>query len=277
MVLPDDTAGLATESAGSPGGIPRHAVLNSHVDAFTTASFLHTIERSVRLGDPLLVANHNVMSLSLHQLDHAFRRFYELADHVFIDGAPVVTLANLRGARLDMSNRLAVLDWIWPLFALAEARGWHIVHLGGTEPMLTRVSEAVRARHPELQLTLVDGFFDIHDTEDNAAVLAAITRAEPSVLLVGMGMPRQEHWLLDVRSALPSCTVITVGGVLSFIGGERPTPPRWLGRFHLEWVYRLVTEPRRLWRRYLVDTRHLIPVVARDVVHAVRSRSHRGS
>jgi N-acetylglucosaminyldiphosphoundecaprenol N-acetyl-beta-D-mannosaminyltransferase len=216
-------------------------------------------------GKPVLVANHNVNSLVLLQKDERFRRFYDRADTVFVDGVAVVVLGRLLGAPLHRSHRIAVLDWIWPLLAEAEAQGWSVVHVGGAQHVLDVAVEAIRARHPKVELTAISGFFDPLDPSQNDAVIERVRAAQPDVLLVGMGMPRQEAWLLANLDRLPSCVTMTVGGILSFLGNERPTAPRWVGTIGLEWLFRLVTEPRRLWRRYLVEPLELIPVVATEL------------
>jgi N-acetylglucosaminyldiphosphoundecaprenol N-acetyl-beta-D-mannosaminyltransferase len=269
----------STTADTAPGAIVppiRYRVLDGYVDAFTVDSFLQVLADGAARRHRLLVGNHNMHSLALQRSDPRFARFYDLLDYVFIDGAPVVGLARLHGRGIRMEHRLAVLDWIWPLFAMAEERGLSVVHVGGAGAMLQRVHDDAVAQHPDLRLTLVDGFFDPADEAQNGAALQAISDAQPDVVLVGMGMPRQEHWLLDNLDALPSCPVVTVGGVLSFIGDDRPTPPRWLGPLGVEWLYRLVTEPTRLWHRYLVEPLPLVPVVAREVLGAV-TRSRRRS
>jgi N-acetylglucosaminyldiphosphoundecaprenol N-acetyl-beta-D-mannosaminyltransferase len=268
---------LAPAAVTRPRRPARHPVLDGYVDAFSVPGFLDTLTYSAECRERLLVGNHNMHSLALHRTDPEFARFYEQLDFVFIDGAPVVGLARMRGPGVGMEHRLAVLDWIWPLFAHAEANGMSIVHVGGSRAMLDDVRTTVLSRHPGLRLTLIDGYFDAADPGQNAAVLAAVAAADPDVVLVGMGMPRQERWLLHNLDALPHCPVVTVGGVLSFIGADRPTPPRWLGRIGLEWVYRLATEPTRLWHRYLVEPLPLLPVVAREAAGALARSSRRTS
>lgn len=245
--------------------LPRHHLLDTFIDAYTVPTLLADIEAAAATRRPWLIANHNVNSLTLMQRDPAFLAFFARADRIFLDGVGALMLAKVTGAGLRQEHRVAVLDWIWPLCARAEERGWSLVHLGGTGEGLARARQAILDRHPGLNLTTVDGFFDVHDDRQVAEVLAEIARARPTVVLVGMGMPRQELWLDRHFDDLPPAVVITVGGILSFLGGERPTPPRWLGRLGIEWLYRLGTEPRRLWRRYLVEPVILFPAVAREV------------
>jgi N-acetylglucosaminyldiphosphoundecaprenol N-acetyl-beta-D-mannosaminyltransferase len=264
----------------APGAFPpvpeapdlqRYHLLGSWLDDYTVPTLLQDIAAAAATGRPWLIANHNVNSLALMQTAPAFRDFFRRPDRIFIDGTGVLGLAKLLGHPLHSDHRVAVLDWIWPLCALAEEQGWRLAHLGGSGSGLRRARAAILARHPGLDLVTVDGFFDVGSPAEVEAVLSELRLARPTVLLVGMGMPRQELWLDRHLADLPSCVVITVGGILSFVGGERPTPPRWLGRLGLEWLYRLATEPRRLWRRYLLEPWHLLPAVLREVRGRLRS------
>lgn len=252
----------------TPAKIERFRLLDTWVDGLTTASFLASIGSAVEQDRSMLIANHNVNSLALLQRDTAFRRFYEQADLVFVDGLPVVGIARMLGERVSRHHRIAVLDWLWPLCALAEENGWRIVHLGGTPDVLEQAEAEIRRRHPRLAFASIHGYFDVQDPAANEAVLDAVGGLRPTVLLVGMGMPRQEHWLAQNANKLPSCVTITVGGILSYLSDDRPTPPRWLGRWGVEWVFRLATEPRRLWRRYLVEPLVLVS----PVLSALRGR-----
>jgi N-acetylglucosaminyldiphosphoundecaprenol N-acetyl-beta-D-mannosaminyltransferase len=87
-------------------------------------------------------------------------------------------------------------------------------------------------------------------------------------LMVGMGMPRQEHWVLDHLDTLPNCPILTCGACFEYIAGVQRTPPRWMGRIGLEWLARLVMDPRRLWRRYLLEPLSLIRPVAQEKLRA---------
>ena len=252
---------LHLTAADEPVEVTRYVFLGTWVDGFTVTSFVEAVAAWKNQRRLVLVGNHNVNSLVLYQRDPRFAGFYDELDANFIDGMAVVLLARLLGVKVSAEHRIAVLDWIWPLCARAEAEGWNIVHLGGSQAILDAASARLLERHPRLQLTTLCGFFDVHSPQANEEVLAKIRVARPSVLLIGMGMPRQELWLLENIDRLPPCVVVTVGGILSFIGGDRPTAPRRLGSLGLEWLFRLATEPRRLWRRYLIEPFGLAPAV----------------
>lgn len=104
---------------------------------------------------------------------------------------------------------------------------------------------------------------------DNAAEAAAVTdaisAARPDVLLVGMGMPRQERWVARFRDRLPPCVILTVGAAFDYEAGVTPTPPRWSGRLGVEWLFRFAAEPRRLFFRYFIEPWSLIGPALADL------------
>jgi N-acetylglucosaminyldiphosphoundecaprenol N-acetyl-beta-D-mannosaminyltransferase len=264
-----------TDAGASPPAVPRYSFLDTYVDGYSVGTFLQRVAACVARGERLLVAHHNTHSLALMQDDAVLRRLYARVDTVFVDGMGAVLVARALDVRVRLDQRVAVLDWIWPLLSMAEERGWRVVHLGGPAPMLAEARQAVAERHPEASFTTIDGYFDAADPEQNGSVLERVAVARPDVLLIGMGMPRQESWLHDNAHALPDCVTITVGGILGFVSGRTPTPPRWIGRWGLEWLFRLVTEPTRLWRRYLVEPLPLVPIVARQARASRRARAAR--
>jgi N-acetylglucosaminyldiphosphoundecaprenol N-acetyl-beta-D-mannosaminyltransferase len=85
-----------------------------------------------------------------------------------------------------------------------------------------------------------------------------------------MGMPRQEHWIADNFDRLEANVTFNLGGFMELLTGELPTPPQWVGRLNLEWLFRLATRPRRVWRRYLVEPWALTPYLMRDLTSRMR-------
>jgi len=90
-------------------------------------------------------------------------------------------------------------------------------------------------------------------------------------------MPRQEKWVLRNRARLKVNAILTAGACFDYVAGAIPTPPRWMGQLGLEWLYRLVSEPRRLWRRYLVEPVYLLPYFWQDVKGVLGKRASRGN
>ena len=137
--------------------------------------------------------------------------------------------------------------------------------------MAARAAERLKERYPQLVIQTRHGYFS---PEENDAVLEEIADFQPNVLMVGMGMPRQEHWVLDNLERIQANAILTAGACFDYIAGAIPTPPRWMGRMGLEWLYRLLTEPRRLWRRYLVEPWFLLPYFVKDLL-AIRQHRQR--
>jgi N-acetylglucosaminyldiphosphoundecaprenol N-acetyl-beta-D-mannosaminyltransferase len=253
-------------------------LLGWRMDLMVRDEFLDAIVESARAQQRLLVGTHNMNSLALLSRDDAIRRLFQRADLAIVDGAPLVALLRLKGVDARMKHRLATLDFIDDLCARFAEDGRRIVHVGSREPTMSAAASELRRRVPSLDLVMLDGFFDrTREGEENLAKLADIASLRPDLLMVGLGMPAQEAWILENLEDLPSCPILVVGGVMGYLGGDRPTTPRWLGRFGLEWAYRLVVEPRRLWRRYLLEPLPLVVPLVREVVRTRRDLRRRGS
>jgi N-acetylglucosaminyldiphosphoundecaprenol N-acetyl-beta-D-mannosaminyltransferase len=184
----------------------------------------------------------------------------------------MILWGRLLGHRLRREQRVTYVDWIRPLMAEAGRRGWRVFYLGGRPGVAQRAAEILSAEFPGLQLWTRHGHFDLAGAE-NEDVLREIAEVEAQVVMVGMGMPRQEYWILDNLQRLQGNAILPAGACFDYIAGAIPTPPRWMGRLGLEWLYRLVSEPGRLWRRYLVEPWHLLPEMMNDLRQRARARS----
>ncbi len=240
----------------SPGDAPPAAVrlLGVEVHPLTLERLQRAVAESVESDQSRIIANHNLHSVYLYHHDAAFRSFYARAALVHVDGMSLVFFARLLGLPLGREHRLTPLDWIRPMAAAAARRGWRIFYLGGRPGVAARGAEILRREFPGLQIETAHGHFDPRsDGAENRAVLEAIDRYRPNLLLVGMGMPRQERWILANAGRLRAHAIFNVGALMDYVAGAVPTPPRWLGRLGLEWLFRLASEPSRLWRRYLIE------------------------
>lgn len=243
----------------------RIRLLGQTMDLVKPEEVLHFISGRVRRGLGGIVANHNAHSLYLLRKDPAFRDFYRRADLVEIDSTPLLMWARLTGRKKSRSfHRCTYLDWRAPFWRLVAAGGWRVFYLGGASGVADRAAASIARQFPGVTIGVRDGYFDMADEAARAEVVAEIRRFRPQVLLVGMGMPRQEAWIADNYDALDPCVVLPVGAAFDYEAGVQDAAPRWMGRLGVEWLFRLVSDPRRLFKRYCVEPWSLLHVLAYD-------------
>lgn len=193
----------------------------------------------------------DVHGIMLARRDQQFRDIHREAVLVLPDGMPLVHVARLRGHR-DIA-RVAGADFVDTLADRGGASGLRHYFHGGRPGVAERMAANLAHRYPGL---CVAGWstppFGERGEDELEAELRAIRDASPDVVWVGLSTPRQERWMHRHRHALPGMTLIGVGAAFDFHAGTVRRAPRWMRRATLEWLHRLLSEPRRLWRRYLV-------------------------
>jgi N-acetylglucosaminyldiphosphoundecaprenol N-acetyl-beta-D-mannosaminyltransferase len=214
---------------------------------------LHTeIEKLVRGGEHGLVLNVNAHCLNLCYEDPKLRNFLNGAEVVFCDGAGVMLAARMLGRRVP--ERITYADWIWHLADFAAARGFSLYFLGARPGVAREAARRLKERYPGLKIVGVrHGYFD-HSagSAENEAVVGEINAAAPDIILVGLGMPLQERWLMENWQKLDIRVALTGGAVFDYVSGRLRRGPRFLIDSGFEWLARLLVAPRRLWRRYLL-------------------------
>ena len=203
--------------------------------------------------------------------DAAMREIYERADVVVADGMPVVWASSLLGAPLP--ERVAGIDLMHAVAASLAARDGSVFLLGGDPTVAPAAASALAASNPGLRVAGTgDGYFDIGSDDE---VVAAINDSGADALYVGMGSPRQEAWALRRGPDLLPRIVLCIGGALEVTAGRKRRAPRWMRTSGLEWSYRLMQEPGRLWKRYLVEDAAFVGVVYDEWLQQRRSRAVR--
>ena len=198
------------------------------------------------------------------------------ADLVTADGMPVVWMSKLLGCPLK--ERVTGADLVPALAAEAARRGRSLFLLGGRSGIAQQTAEVLQQRNPGLMIAGVGAPFVYTEGEQladfhaqDAAIVAEINAARPDILLIAFGNPKQELWFARNASRLKVPVSIGIGGTFEFIVGTVSRAPLWVQRAGLEWIYRILMEPRRLWKRYAVG-------VAKFALHAWPAiRSYRSS
>lgn len=227
-------------------------ILGCKVHSLTLDELHESIGRFIRNACHTLVLHVNVHALNLAYRDATFRNFLNRGDIVFCDGAGVVLGAGILGCRIP--HRITYADWTWQLAEFAESRGFTFFFLGAKPGIAEIAASRLKERFPNLRIVGTHhGYFDkIPGSLENEAVIARINAANPNILIVGFGMPMQEYWLMENWDRIDANVALTGGAVFDYISGELRRGPKWMTDHGLEWLARLLIEPRRLWKRYLI-------------------------
>jgi len=251
----------------------RVRLLGQTVDLVRPEEVLHHVETWVEARRKVVIANHNLNSMALLGRNPELARFYERADLVEVDSTPLIQFARALGLQGRGFHRCTYLDWRDHFWSVADRKGWRVLYVGGERAVVERARESLSTAYPGADIRVRDGYFDAtRGSADNAAVIAEAKAFDPHILFVGMGMPRQELWILDHLDALPDCTIFSVGAAFDYEAGAQKPAPRWMGRMGVEWLFRLANDPRRLARRYLIEPWSLSRLIMADVLAAIRAR-----
>jgi N-acetylglucosaminyldiphosphoundecaprenol N-acetyl-beta-D-mannosaminyltransferase len=236
-------------------------VLSAPVDAWQADDLIATAIAWAAAGESRTIMYANVHVLNTAYEQPALRLALEAADTVYCDGAGVRLGARLLGQRLP--ERMTAADWIDDFCAAASAAGTTLFLLAGQPGVADQAAKVLANRHPGLRIL---GTHHGYVAEPAAAgsALAAIEAARPQVVFAGMGTPLQESWVMQNRVRLGARVVWCVGALFDFVTGVQKRGPPWLLRNDLEWAARLASDPRRLWRRYVVGNPLFLLRVARE-------------
>lgn len=187
------------------------------------------------------MGNLNLHGAYVFHTDSQFRDYCMRSDLLLVDGAPIAW-----AGRIPLRRRVGSTDWLEALMPLAD--GLNVLAIGGTTEAARGTERYMRATFPRVRWTGVDGF---SSQEVGEVLREKIAAAQ--IILVGMGMPLQERWILRNEDLLKGKVVANVGGCFDYYAGVQHLAPRWMGRFGIEWIYRLLRDPRRLAHRYLIE------------------------
>ncbi len=228
-------------------------LLGVRVNPVTIATALQTITTWISQGD----RGRWVIATGMHGLmeahrDQSFRQLVERADLFLPDGYAAVWMARRRGFRVP--GRVCGSELLWECCRAAEATGHGVFFYGDTPEVLDRLCARLLSAFPRLRIvgSYAPPFRPLTPEEDDE-VVRRINAAKPDVLWVGLGLPKQEWWIVQHRPRLQASVLVGVGAAFKLVSGDVRRAPRWVGEHGFEWLWRFLHEPRRLWRRVLLD------------------------
>jgi N-acetylglucosaminyldiphosphoundecaprenol N-acetyl-beta-D-mannosaminyltransferase len=239
-----------------------YAALGIRVDAVEIPDVLAQMDRWILERTRChSIALAGMFGITEAQRDAGLKHVFNSADLVVPDGMPLIWIGRLRGRSL--ARRVYGPELMLESCENGRTKGYRHFFLGGAPGVPERLSAALQARFPGLQ---VAGVFSPPyrsvSPEEDEEIVAAINAAACDILWVGLGSPKQDRWMYEHRERLNVPVVVAVGAAFDMNSGTIKQAPVWMREHGFEWLYRLLQDPRRLWRRYLVNGAKFLVYVA---------------
>lgn len=261
--------GVPSPVSSQPTSSQRVLVDGVWFDALTLAQSIESVADAASKGRGGWVITANLDHMRRAHNDPDCRAMMDEADLVVADGMPLIWASRLSGRPLP--ERVAGSSMVDPLARLASERGLSLYLLGGNEGIAEEAAGVLVRRYPGLNICGTEcppmGFEN--DNDYMQSMSEKLVKADPDIVYVALGSPKQERLIREIRGVLPNAWWLGIGISLSFLTGEVQRAPSWMQRLGLEWLHRLIQEPRRLAKRYLIDG---LPFAAVLLIGGLRGR-----
>jgi N-acetylglucosaminyldiphosphoundecaprenol N-acetyl-beta-D-mannosaminyltransferase len=237
-------------------------VLGAHIDALSWDAALDRLMDWAHGRESRYVTICNVHVVVSASQDAAYRAIINGSDMATPDGAPVAWM--LRRQWFASQPRISGPDVMWALCERCTQENVSVYCYGSTEATLGLLQTRLRAAFPVLKIAAESPPFRTLTAEEDAAAVARINDSGAGIVFVGLGCPKQERWMAEHRGRV-NAVMIGVGAAFDFHAGTVQRAPAWMRNNGLEWLHRLLSEPRRLWKRYLVTNTLFIVGAARQL------------
>lgn len=245
--------------------IPEIKLLGVTIHLIQTDDLLLGVEYAINHTQQGVFSYVNAHALTLAFDNQLFKSFLNSSTLVYTDGFGVRFAARI--AHLPQPTRMTPPDWIEELFQFATKMGYRLFFLGAERNVIEKASANVQVEFPGINITgIADGYFNKDRySDENANIVSKINQANPDILIVGFGMPKQEFWIEENRAALHAMAILPVGALFDHLAGTARRAPKWMTNHGFEWLGRLFFEPNRLWRRYVIGLPKFLFLVVRDL------------
>ncbi|WP_114007676.1 WecB/TagA/CpsF family glycosyltransferase [Cohaesibacter intestini] len=235
------------------GGLP---ITVEDLDGAARRMIDHAVAARGMDQPPLYSTSANGQVLSMCALEPGVKALFEQADIIHADGEPLVRASRIL-AKSKLPERVATTDLVHNTARMAEAEQVSFYFLGASQDEIERAVANMKALYPKL---IFAGFRNGYvKPEEEDAVIEAVNAAQPDILWLGMGVPREQDFVSRNKARLTGVGVIkTSGGLFNFLSGKNKRAPQWMQKSGLEWVYRIGQEPKRLFWRYVTTNPHAV-------------------
>lgn len=235
--------------------------LNTEVDNLTMSEAVQKIEQLILNKKPSYVVTPNVDHIVKLETDKEFQEVYKEADLILTDGMPLIWISKLK--KNPIKEKVSGSDLFPEVCQLAANKGYSVFLLGAAEGVAVKAAKNLKAKYNGLNVVgTYSPSYGFEKKEDEIQrIIQMINEVEPDILAVGLGAPKQEKFLYNYRNKLKVPVALAIGASIDFEAGNVDRAPEWMQRSGLEWFYRLCKEPKRMFKRYLVDDMKIFRLV----------------
>ncbi|MBM7833060.1 WecB/TagA/CpsF family glycosyltransferase [Clostridium sardiniense] len=235
--------------------------LNIEVDNLTMDESIEVVDKIIQNGKPSYIVTPNVDHIVKLETDKEFQDVYKNADLILTDGMPLIWISKLKGN--PIKEKVSGSDFFPKVCELASIKGYKIFLLGAAEGVAYKAAENLKEKYKGLNIvgTYSPSYgFEKKDNEIKE-IVKIINEVKPDILAIGLGAPKQEKFIYKYRDELNVPISLAIGASIDFEAGNINRAPKWMQNYGLEWFYRLCKEPKRMFKRYIVDDLKIIKLI----------------
>lgn len=226
----------------------RFPILNTYVNALSMDETIRFVEKIIQNGQPTQHVVINASKVNLMRTDKNLREIVNACPLINADGASILWAAKKLG--IPLKERVTGIDLFLKLVELADKKGYKIYLFGAKEEVVEKVKIIFEAKYPNLQIA---GYRNGYFTDaDEQGMVENMRNSGADMMFVAFSSPKKEYWVNKNLNDIDIPFVMGVGGSFDVVAGVTNRAPKWMQRMGLEWFYRFIQEPRRMWRRYMV-------------------------
>lgn len=227
--------------------------LNTYIDSLTAAEAKYIVDQLIHKPGYHYVVTPNSDIIVKMQDDKELKDICEKADLILTDGQIVVNLSQRTG--YPIKERIAMTDFVWDVLDLADEKGYRVFLFGGKENVLRKATKRIQHLYPKLNIigSYSPPYGFENDEEQLSFCINRIKKSKADILIVFLGCPKQEKFIANNKDKYCVPISITMGGCVDFIAGGVRRAPQWMQNIGLEWFFRFLQEPKRLFARYFIE------------------------
>lgn len=239
----------------------KQALLNTYVNNLTMDEALNSIEKMIKQEKKSYIVAVNVDVIIKIEEDQKLKQITDEADLTLVDGKPLIWISKMK--KNPIKEKISGSDLVPKVCELAAKKNYSIFILGGKEGIANQAKEKLEIKHPNINIVGTYSppmGFEANEKELNK-INKMISKVKPDLLIVCFGCPKQEKWIYDNINKYEANVSICAGATVDFLAGNVKRAPKWMSNHGLEWFYRFMQEPKRLFKRYFIDDVKIIKLI----------------